>query len=133
MSRADRKGVKVDILKLVKKLPIRSIDYAARLFWFSRRICFNGCFFAVRKCSNKKIWRKFMTRENDTTASVKVRNIRDAENATSFCKATTDWWDAGNTYDSRLHLSFVEHTGKANGCKQVKAVVERYCQELCAN
>lgn len=36
---------------------------------------------------------------------------------TSFCKAKNDWLP----FD-RVHMSFVKHDGKANGCKQVLAI-----------
>lgn len=41
----------------------------------------------------------------------KERDIWNAQSLKSFVKAKTDWFN-GDDYDSRLHLSFVEHKGK---------------------
>ena len=41
----------------------------------------------------------------------KERDIWNAQALKSFVKAKTDWFN-GDDYDSRLHLSFVEHRGK---------------------
>lgn len=41
----------------------------------------------------------------------KERDIWNAQATKSFVKAKTDWFN-GEDFDSRLHLSFVEHTGK---------------------
>lgn len=41
----------------------------------------------------------------------KERDIWNAQALKSFVKAKTDWFN-GDDYDSRLHLSFVEHKGK---------------------
>ena len=48
-------------------------------------------------------------------------DIWDAEAKTSFVKATTDWFSESK-YNSRLHLSFVEHDGQKPKPKQVKAI-----------
>lgn len=40
----------------------------------------------------------------------KERDIWNAQALKSFVKAKTDWFN-GDDYDSRLHLSFVEHKG----------------------
>lgn len=47
--------------------------------------------------------------ENNTYK--KERDIWNAQALKSFVKAKTDWFN-GDDYDSRLHLSFVEHKGK---------------------
>lgn len=39
------------------------------------------------------------------------------QGATSFCKAKSDWLPYG-----RIHLSFVKHDGKNNGCNQLAAI-----------
>ena len=44
--------------------------------------------------------------ENNTYK--KERDIWNAQALKSFVKAKTDWFN-GDDYDSRLHLSFVEH------------------------
>lgn len=41
----------------------------------------------------------------------KERDIWNAQALKSFVKAKTDWFN-GDDFDSRLHLSFVEHSGK---------------------
>ena len=48
-------------------------------------------------------------------------DIWDAEAKTSFVKTTTDWFSESK-YNSRLHLSFVEHDGQKPKPKQVKAI-----------
>lgn len=50
----------------------------------------------------------------------KERDIWNAQGLKSFVKAKTDYFN-GQKYDSRLHLSFVEHTGKP-ACQQVKNI-----------
>lgn len=48
---------------------------------------------------------------SENTTQKKERDIWNAQALKSFVKAKTDWFN-GDDYDSRLHLSFVEHTGK---------------------
>lgn len=48
---------------------------------------------------------------SENTTQKKERDIWNAQSLKSFVKAKTDWFN-GEDYDSRLHLSFVEHTGK---------------------
>lgn len=48
---------------------------------------------------------------SENTTQKKERDIWNAQSLKSFVKAKTDWFN-GDDYDSRLHLSFVEHTGK---------------------
>lgn len=48
---------------------------------------------------------------SENTVQKKERDIWNAQSSKSFVKAKTDWFN-GDDYDSRLHLSFVEHTGK---------------------
>lgn len=50
----------------------------------------------------------------------KERDLWNAQGLKSFVKAKTDYFN-GVQYDSRLHLSFVEHTGKPK-CQQLKNI-----------
>lgn len=50
----------------------------------------------------------------------KERDIWNAQGLKSFVKAKTDYFN-GQRYDSRLHLSFVEHSGRP-ACQQLKNV-----------
>lgn len=48
-------------------------------------------------------------------------DIWNANGSKSFVKCQTDWFsgkDSARLFDSRLHLSFVSHTGKQDCCKQ---------------
>lgn len=47
-------------------------------------------------------------------------DVWSAQAKCTFAKAKTDWFN-GTEYNSRLHLSFVEHKGKPK-CEQVKAI-----------
>lgn len=52
-------------------------------------------------------------------------DIWNANGSKSFVKCQTDWFsgeDSARLFDSRLHLSFVAHTGKQNGCKQTSHI-----------
>lgn len=52
-------------------------------------------------------------------------DIWNANGAKSFVKCQTDWFsgeDSNRLFDSRLHLSFVAHTGKQNNCKQTSHI-----------
>lgn len=44
-------------------------------------------------------------------------NIWESQGKDSFVKCTTDWFS--NQYPSRVHFSFVKHSGRDNGCKQL--------------
>lgn len=48
---------------------------------------------------------------SENATQKKERDIWNAQSLKSFVKVKTDWFN-GDNYDSRLHLSFVEHTGK---------------------
>ena len=58
--------------------------------------------------------------ENEKKAKKQAHDVWDAQGMTSFCKATNDWFS--QTYSSRLHLSFVKHNGRDNGCKQLSHI-----------
>lgn len=59
--------------------------------------------------------------ENNKKEYARPVDIWDAEAKTSFAKATMDWFSESK-YNSRLHLSFVEHDGQKPKPKQVKAI-----------
>lgn len=62
---------------------------------------------------------------DESNTRAKEIDIWNANGAKSFVKCQTDWFSGDNPdylYDSRLHLSFVEHTGRKNNCKQLKHI-----------
>lgn len=59
-------------------------------------------------------------KQADQPKREKERDIWNAQGLKSFVKAKTDYFN-GQRFDSRLHLSFVEHTGKP-ACQQLKNI-----------
>lgn len=62
---------------------------------------------------------------DESNTRAKEIDIWNANGAKSFVKCQTDWFSGSNPdhlFDSRLHLSFVEHSGKQNNCKQLKHI-----------
>lgn len=57
--------------------------------------------------------------EKNVDRSVDV-NVWESQGKDTFVKCTTDWFS--EKYPSRIHFSFVKHSGRDNGCKQLSHI-----------